>query len=73
MTTDATSSRDDEIARLTQHRDEARERVASLREQLADLGPGDEADRAAIMTQALEQDAIADQLHQRLESLTAQQ
>lgn len=49
-----------------------RRRIRDLRSELADEGPGDAADRAAVITQAEELDAFAAVLERRREALVEQ-
>ena len=58
-----------ELSRIDTELADMRAQVRELRSQLADAGPVDAADRASVITQAEELEALAAQLERRRETL----
>ncbi|MEV4092278.1 hypothetical protein [Streptosporangium saharense] len=59
----------DELRQVEEDLARLRSEVAGLREQVGDLGPTDPMDRSALISMADQQEALADELEGRRESL----
>ncbi|MFF4414750.1 hypothetical protein ACFYY8_19665 [Streptosporangium sp. NPDC001559] len=62
----------DELRQVEEDLARLRSEVAGLREQVGDLGPTDAMDRSALISMADQQEALADELEERRESLLKQ-